>query len=140
MQVTLMVERDVSVYYVGVEAGVRYWEDATVNGVEDTEGTLIPCRVGDMWCPAVDIATGVIKGWPIGTTAKVHYKVCDAGKYFLCDAAMNNVARYTGDYVPDSLLSVKEGYGDYLIWDIDAQGHIDGWICPHIIGKEWRAL
>lgn len=27
-----------------VEAGVRYWEDATVNGIEDVDGALIPCK------------------------------------------------------------------------------------------------
>ena len=32
----------VPVKYLRAECGVRYWEDATVNGVEDTDGKLIP--------------------------------------------------------------------------------------------------
>jgi hypothetical protein len=38
--------------YIEVSAGVRYWEDATVNGTEDADGTLIPARKGDTWAPA----------------------------------------------------------------------------------------
>jgi len=30
--------------HLKVKCGARYWEDATVNGVEDTEGLLIPLR------------------------------------------------------------------------------------------------
>lgn len=46
-----------------VEAGVRYWEDATVNGVEDSDGTLIPFRAGGNWCPIIDIGTGRVLDW-----------------------------------------------------------------------------
>ena len=34
--------------YLEVEAEVRYWEDATVNGQEDEAGTLIPFKFGSM--------------------------------------------------------------------------------------------
>ena len=60
-----------------VSAGVRYWEDASVNGVEDTDGTLIPFRKGDLWCPIIDLETGQIYDWPAGANAYIHYKVCD---------------------------------------------------------------
>lgn len=33
--------------YIQVSAQVRYWEDASVNGVFDDDGTLIPLRTGD---------------------------------------------------------------------------------------------
>ena len=33
--------------YIEVSAGVRYWEDATINGATDTDGTLTPMRKGD---------------------------------------------------------------------------------------------
>ena len=45
-----------------VSAAVRYWEDATVNGEADTEGKLIPLRVGDAWEPTIELATGKIIG------------------------------------------------------------------------------
>jgi transcriptional regulator with PAS, ATPase and Fis domain len=32
------------------------------------------------------LATGRVLDWPKGTTAEVHYKVCDAGCYWLEDA------------------------------------------------------
>ena len=37
--------------YIEVSAAVRYWEDATVNGTEDTDGALIPMREGHKWAP-----------------------------------------------------------------------------------------
>jgi len=67
--------------YLIVEAGVRYWEDATVNGISDVGGTLIPFRDGDIWAPVSKIDDGRITNWPAETTADIHYKVCDAGRY-----------------------------------------------------------
>lgn len=69
--------------YIEVSAGVRYWEDASVNGAEDTEGSLIPFRKGDNWEPVIRLADGMVMEWPQGTTADVHFKVCDAGEYWL---------------------------------------------------------
>ena len=52
--------------YIEVEAEVRYWEDATVNGQEDTTGTLMPFRFGDKWCPTIRLEDGWIVNWPEG--------------------------------------------------------------------------
>ena len=49
MDFKMMVEKTFNVKTIEVNAGVRYWEDAIVNGVEDSEGDLIPCREGDLW-------------------------------------------------------------------------------------------
>ncbi len=122
-----------------VEAEVRYWEDATVNGVEDVDGTMIPLRRGDFWCPVIDIETGKILGWPEGTTADVHYKICDAGEYWLGDAEGRKRLKWKGDYVPDHLLCVgDQGYGDYIIFTVEADGRIRGWRRPEIEAEEWR--
>ena len=51
MKVKLNIQQDFEVKYLLAEAGVRYWEDAMVNGEEDTEGSLIPCRDGEYWKP-----------------------------------------------------------------------------------------
>ena len=83
MEITVMKPTTVKVEKIKARCGVRYWEDGTVNGVEDTEGDLIPLRQGDDWCPTIDVETGRIEGWPGGTTASVHYKVCDDGRYAL---------------------------------------------------------
>lgn len=123
-----------------VEAGVRYWEDATVNGKEDTDGSLIPLRGGDRWCPIIDIKTGRILDWPEGTTADVHYKICDDGEYWLGDEQGRKMQKWKGSYVPDKLLCVgDEGYGDYIILTVESNGHIRGWVEPTINAAEWNA-
>jgi hypothetical protein len=118
------VEKQVK--YLKAEIGVRYWEDADVNGTEDEDGSLIPCRVGDSWCPLIDLETGTICDWPEGTTASTHYKVCDAGVYHLLDAE-KNVVRSINGYVPKIMCPKESGYGDYVIMDIDAAGKIGQW-------------
>ena len=79
-KVVVTTKSEAEVKYLRATCGVRYWEDATVNGKEDTDGTLIPLRDGDTWKVTIDLATGIIEGWPEGTTAKIHYKVCDEGR------------------------------------------------------------
>jgi hypothetical protein len=114
------------VRYLRARCGVRYWEDAKVNGVADTEGNLIPGRVGTSWCPLIDLETGKIENWTPGTTADIHYKVADDGDYVLLDADRNVVKEIEG-YVP-SIMSPKEsGHGDYVIMDIDGDGVIQNW-------------
>lgn len=103
-------------------------EDATVNGVEDKDGSLMPFMEGGKWCPVINFETGIIKDWPKGTTADIHYKVCDDGSYSLIDETGESVLAIIEDYVP-SILSPKEnGYGDYIIMDVDENGQIADWL------------
>jgi len=125
-QIEIVETRQVEVTHLKAECGVRYWEDATVNGVEDSEGTLVPCRSGRDWAPVIDLVTGQIKDWPEGKTAKIHYKVCDDGRYALLDASGAEVASITG-YVPKIMCPGGSGYGDYVIMNIDGSGKIEGW-------------
>lgn len=122
--------------YLIVEAGVRYWEDATVNGVSDEDGSLIPLRRGELWAPVINLADGHITNWPVGTTADISCKVCDAGRYWLQDADGNRV-KWNGDYVPDDLLAAGNGYGDYIIMKVNEDGFIEGWKMPRLNPKEW---
>jgi hypothetical protein len=124
--ITVKTKKEVELKTLTVAAGVRYWEDTKVNGVEDTEGKLIPCVKGDYWCPVIDIETGIITNWKQGVTANVHYKVCDDGIYTVQDADGNNVLSKEG-YVPDTMCPAEEGYGDYIIMMIDANGQIENW-------------
>jgi hypothetical protein len=108
-----------------LDARVRYWEDAKVNNVNDTEaGDLIPFKEGDSWKPVIELATGRIKDWPQSTTASIHYKVCDDEDYWLANSDGKKMAKWNGDYVPDRFLTGGEdsGYGDYIIFDVDAAG------------------
>jgi len=116
----------VAVKYLKAECGVRYWEDATVNGVEDTEGDLIPCRVGDTWCPVIDLETGAVQDWPAGTAASIHYKVCDDGRYTLLGADLRPVASIVG-YVPKIMCPGGGGFGDYVIMSVSDSGAIADW-------------
>ena len=119
--------------YIELSAGVRYWEDATVNGVEDSDGTLVPFRNGENWCPVIRLSDGMVMDWPQGTTADIHYKVCDAGEYWLQDANRKRVAKWTGYYVPDAFLCHGDnGYGDYIIFKVGADGLIEKWKMPEI--------
>ena len=127
--------------HIEVEAEVRYWEDALVNGVEDTDGTLIYGREGDIWKVRINLATGEIEGWPQGTEASVHYKVCDQGCYWLADADGRRLAKWLSDYVPnDFLCHGDSGYGDYIILDIGPDGKIVAFERPEIAADEWAAL
>jgi len=126
MEVAFTETRTIPVKYLHAQCGVRYWEDATVNGVADADGTLIPCRVGDCWCPVIDLDTGKIEGWPEGTTARIHYKVCDVGIYTLLNANREKVASADG-YVPEMLSPAGLSYGDYVIMNIGPNGEIENW-------------
>jgi hypothetical protein len=122
-----------------VSAEVRYWEDAQINGVYDTEeGMHIPLKIGNLWKPVIELETGRVLDWPIGTTADIHYKVCDAGEYWLEDAEGARV-KWTGDYVPDDILAGGDGFGDYIILEIGAGGLIAGWRMPVLIPGDWAA-
>lgn len=124
-----------------VDARVRYWEDATVNAKEDEDGTLIPFRDGDSWKPSIDLQSGKIIGWPEGTTASIHYKVCDDGDYWLADADGTKRMKWRGSYVPDALLCMGDrGYGDYIILTVGPDGKIADWLFPGIDFGEWIHL
>lgn len=133
--------------YLKVDAGVRYWDDAKVNGEYDTNcedrenpggAPTIPCAeyVGEQhrvlygenwrWRPIIDIETGQIINWKQGTTADIHYKVCDDFRCEILDEEKEVIASYEG-YVPDVMCPDDEGYGDYIIMSVDGNGFIQGW-------------
>ena len=122
MKAKFTVTKEFDVEYLFVEAGVRYWEDGVINGVEDKDGN-IPCRDGDCWKPLININTGKIINWTQGVRANIHYKVCDNGTYKLLDANMELIKKIR-DYVPKMLSPKEEGWGDYIIMDIDTDGQI----------------
>lgn len=126
MKVKLKIEKEFEVKYLLAEVGARYWEDSTVNGEEDTEGTIIPCRDGEYWKPLIDIETGIITNWDKGHTASIHYKCCDDGLYKLLDENKNEIKAIEG-YVPNIMCPKENGYGDYVIMDIDRDGKIENW-------------
>lgn len=136
MKVTAQITKEFDVTAISVSAEVRYWEDGTINGTVDTDGTLIPLRNGECWEPVIELDTGRVRDWPEGTTADVHYKVCDAGEYYLLDGTGRILAEKHG-YVPDMLSVGDSGYGDYIILKIGPDGLIEGWEPPIIDPELW---
>ena len=126
MEFEATVKKTVQAKYLQARCGARYWEDATVNGVADEDGSLIPLRHGEYWCPLIDLETGQIAFWPTGTVADIHYKVCDDGAYKLLDAGHAEVSSKTG-YVPSMLSPGGSGFGDYVIMWVDGDGKIANW-------------
>lgn len=126
MKIEILRKQEFDVKFIKANCGVRHWEDGTINGEEDGDGNLIPCRDGDNWSPVIDIETGIIQNWVTGVTADLHYKICDDGDYALLDKDMNEIVKIEG-YVPDIMCPNGEGYGDYVIMHIDKNGRIDNW-------------
>ena len=127
MKALVKIEKEVEIKTIEVAAEARYWEDAEINGESTEEGELVPFKKGDLWCPIIDIDSGIVKDWPQGTTAKIHFKVCDCGSYYLKDEEGNTVLSIEGDYVPKIMCPKENGYGDYIIMDIDENGKIQNW-------------
>lgn len=127
MKIELTVKKEFEVETLLIDADVRYWEDATVNGVSDEDGDLIPCREGDSWRPIINIDSGLITNWEKGKNASIHYKVCDDGEYWLQDINGDKLARAKGYYVPDFLAIDDSGFGDYIIMEVDSEGFINNW-------------
>lgn len=128
MKALIKIQKEFDIKYLEVDAYVRYWEDAEVNGViEDSENPTIPGINGEMWNITINVDTGHIIGWPKGVTANVHYKVCDEGTYTLKDQDMQEIVRVES-YVPECLSPLDSGYGDYIIMEINGEGKIDGFV------------
>ena len=124
--------------YIKVSAAVRYWEDARINGVEDVDGRLVPHRCGELWLPIIDLKEGRLLDWPAGVEARIHYKVCDAGEYWLLDEKRQRIAKWKGFYVPDDYLCVGDsGHGDYIIFNVGPDGLIQGWRNLGVDIEQW---
>src|SRR5687768_3497763 len=126
MKTTIKANKKVNLKILSVKAGVRYWEDSTIDGIEDHEGILIPCRNGEYWCPEIDIDAGQILNWKRGVTDDIHYQVCDDGEYHVKDAKGKTVLSKEG-YVPETMSPAEEGFGDYIIMKVDENGIIADW-------------
>jgi hypothetical protein len=78
-----------------------------------------------MWNATIEIDTGIIVGWPQGTSGEFYMKVCDEGTYTLLDYGGNEIAKIENGYVPNGILPGE--YGDYLGLNIDTTGRITNW-------------
>lgn len=133
MKARIKIEKEYEVKYLQVNAGVRYWEDSEINGVEDDCSVpQMPCVFKKgmklRWMPLIDLDNGRIVNWEEGITANIHYKVCDDGEYELSDDEKIPLQRIKS-YVPSILCPSEKGFGDYIIMHVDENGYIKGWHC-----------
>lgn len=130
MKITLKIYKEFDAKYLKASCNVQYWEDTTVDGVEDKDGSLIPCRFNnsDLWEPLIEISTGKILNWNFTkpTTASIHYTICDCGVYKLLDENKELITEIDG-YVPKVMRPKENGYDDYVVMDIDKDGIIQDW-------------
>lgn len=127
MELNVKTNKKVNVKYLQAKIGVRYWEDGTINEIEDVEGSLIPCRDGNYWTPLIELETGKIVNWKQGTKADLHYKSCDDNIFQLLDEKYNVISEIE-DYVITMMCPNENGYGDYVIMTINEDGLIDNFI------------
>ena len=141
---TITVIEPSDVKYLRANVGPRYWEDSEVNGEEDIsyeeqckgKQPHIPLTVYNdemakkrpnesyRWDITIDLNELKVLNWPEGTTALIHYKVCDDGTYYLLDSD-KNILMEKNCYVPTFLSYIGEGYGDYVIMSINKNGYLE---------------
>lgn len=114
--------------FLKISAVALDYDDAIVNGIECNSGDTIPFMVDNVWNPVVDIQSGMIVDWPSGVTAEFHFKVCDQGNYYLLDDDGCVIAERIDNYVPHGLCHGDKGYGDYIIFNVDGHGNIEGYV------------
>lgn len=152
MKVEMISKIEVDISTIEVDTELRYWEDTDVDGSPDidffqTKGVgkpRIPCAVQVKeepdkviysdhwrWRPIIDAETGKILNWANGVEARVHYKVCDGFECMFKDNKGNVIKEYEG-YVPKFMCPKEEGYGDYIIMNINVDGYIDGWKTSYV--------
>ena len=141
--ITILEPSDVK--YLRIDVGPRYWEDASikfedkweddVDYLEQKKGVCpkMPFAVKDetktyveyRWQITIDLENVRVLEWPQGVEARVFYKVCDDGTYYLLDGD-KNVLKEVNCYVPDMLSYIDDGYGDYIDMKIDGDGNLVG--------------
>ena len=147
MEVKIKEIKQIDVKYIQVDTEIRYWDDTSINGVDDinfyeTKGEgepNMPCavKVKDKpedcihsdhwhWKPLINVETGQIENWTKGVKADVVYKVCDAFACDVLDADKKVLFSYEG-YVPRFMCPREDGYGDYIDMLIDGEGYILDW-------------
>lgn len=143
---TITIIEPSDVKYLKIDVGPRYWEDASIkieekweddiDYLEQKKGTTpkMPFAVKDetktyteyRWQITIDLENAKVLDWPQGVEARVFYKVCDDGTYYLLDAD-KNVLKKVDCYVPDILSYIENGFGDYIDIKIDGDGNLIGY-------------
>lgn len=107
---------------------IRSWEDWPVDDKECEDGIGHPLFDGkDGIDFTIDVNTGVIEGWPKGTTMETWDKIRDEGIYELYNDKGECERCLECEYVLDVLDTRGDGYGDYIQFEVDSNGKIIDW-------------
>src|SRR3546814_21097475 len=73
--------------------------------------------------------------------AEIHYKVCDAGLYWLTDQDGRRIARWKGQYVPSAVLNHdRSSNSDYIVLTVTPSGQIERYTQTSINISEWEHM
>ena len=76
----------------------------------------------------IQLSDGLVTNWVKGGCGCFRtVKLVDTGSYYIIDEDGDMVEDYEGSYVPEVLSIVEKGFGDYLEFYIDRDGHIRDW-------------
>lgn len=79
------------------------------------------------WEITIDLKNHLAEEWKTTYgTCHIFSKVRDEGEYTLLDKNKKKLCRLTG-YVPNGVIPPKDGYGDYISFDIKENSRILGW-------------
>lgn len=107
---------------------VRYWENAQFYCPNDkTANCGIPGRDGQYWDCTIDIDSGKILNWIWDVVGSVYFKVYDEFSCEFIDDKGRYIYTIKNDYVPDFMCPKEQGFGEYIIMDIDEAGTIEKW-------------
>lgn len=147
MKIKVLRLADVNIHYVKCYLFPNWWEDSDVSkdGSEFEEGSLdnMPQSMLLDWTPQIsdyenfkgqkcffmkiNPDTGQIENWEKGYKMNIYWKVVDEGIYEYIDDNENIIKKFDTDYVPRYLAIEEEGYGDYVIMNVDENGFIQNW-------------
>ena len=151
MEIIVKNNSKLEINYLVLNCHVRYVQDSDVNGESDVtyeeqcDGVTPRMPFFNVhenkrgcydynWCPVININSGQIINWPVGTTANISYKVCDgcqiSFKRNLNEDPLfypyeNGLVDHYEGYVPRILDIMGDGYGDYIQMNVDEYGNIE---------------
>lgn len=124
MKAIIKVQKEVDITTLVAVFPLEDFGDAEFGGEFNGE---IPCKEGSTVKFIISFDTGVILNWTKGVTSKFHQKVVDCGSYYLLDSDYNTVIEREESYVPKCLCPARNGFGDYVIMNVDANGQIENY-------------
>jgi hypothetical protein len=124
-----------------------YWQEGEINGTTDIDfieskgngSPEIPCSeqikrkpesesLSDhyIWRPIIDVEYGQIINWDKQVNAYIHYRVYDNFKCIFKNEDGFVITMYNG-FVPQFMCPKRDGYGNFIMMDIDECGYIQHW-------------